>query len=103
MEQVYAAALLAQEAAIAALVDGAELTAPFEAAKAALISADPGGAGEELAAKLGKSIGTAIGLELREPSLTLGSKSKGAVQRQGLTLVHFSAKLERFVWDRGCA
>jgi hypothetical protein len=23
--------------------------------------------------------------------------------RQGLTLVHFSAQLERFVWDRGCA
>jgi len=21
---------------------------------------------------------------------------------QGLTLVHFSAQLERFVWDRGC-
>ena len=23
--------------------------------------------------------------------------------RQGPTLVHFSAQLERFVWDRGCA
>ena len=23
--------------------------------------------------------------------------------RQELTLVHFSAQLERFVWDRGCA
>ena len=22
---------------------------------------------------------------------------------QGLTLAHFSAQLERFVWDRGCA
>jgi hypothetical protein len=22
--------------------------------------------------------------------------------RQGLTLVHFSAQLERFLWDRGC-
>jgi len=22
---------------------------------------------------------------------------------QGLTLVHFSAQLERFAWDRGCA
>jgi hypothetical protein len=22
---------------------------------------------------------------------------------QGLTLVHFSAQLERFLWDRGCA
>jgi hypothetical protein len=26
-----------------------------------------------------------------------------AGSRQGLTLVHFSAQLERFVWDRGCA
>ena len=23
--------------------------------------------------------------------------------RQGLTLVHFSAQRERFLWDRGCA
>jgi hypothetical protein len=26
-----------------------------------------------------------------------------ATNGQGLTLVHFSAQLERFVWDRGCA
>jgi len=26
-----------------------------------------------------------------------------AYSRQGLTLVYFSAQLERFVWDRGCA
>ena len=26
-----------------------------------------------------------------------------AYGRQGLTLVHFSAQLERLVWDRGCA
>ena len=26
-----------------------------------------------------------------------------AADDQGLTLVHFSAQLERFVWDRGCA
>ena len=26
-----------------------------------------------------------------------------APARQGLTLVHFSAQLERFVWDKGCA
>jgi hypothetical protein len=33
-------------------------------------------------------------------------RSRGAWRkrpRQGLTLVHFSAQLERFVWDRGCA
>ena len=26
-----------------------------------------------------------------------------AALEQGLTLVHFPAQLERFVWDRGCA
>jgi len=26
----------------------------------------------------------------------------GAAAVQGLTLVHFSAQLKRFVWDRGC-
>ena len=26
-----------------------------------------------------------------------------APERQGLTLVYFSAQLERFLWDRGCA
>jgi hypothetical protein len=26
-----------------------------------------------------------------------------AAASQGLTLVHFSAQLERFFWDRGCA
>jgi hypothetical protein len=30
------------------------------------------------------------------------SKAKKSC-RQGLTLVHFSAQLECFVWDRGCA
>jgi len=30
-----------------------------------------------------------------------GKRSGGG--GQGLTLVHFSAQLERFVWDRGCA
>jgi len=27
---------------------------------------------------------------------------RAAPRRQGLTLVHFSAQLKRFVWDRGC-
>jgi hypothetical protein len=31
---------------------------------------------------------------------THGSTTPG---NQGLTLVHFSAQLERFVWDGGCA
>jgi len=29
-------------------------------------------------------------------------ESAVAAAGQGLTLVHFSAQLERFVWDRGC-
>ena len=29
--------------------------------------------------------------------------SERAKEWQGLTLVNFSAQLERFVWDRGCA
>ena len=81
MEDVYAAALAAQEAALKALVDGADLAAPHDAAKAALIAANPNGMGEQLAAKLGKTIGTAIGLELRESSMTLGPKSRGAPQK----------------------
>jgi nucleosome binding factor SPN SPT16 subunit len=81
MEETYDAALAAQEAALAALVDGADLAAPFDAAKAALIAANPRGKGEELAAKLGKTIGTAIGLELREASMMLGPKSRGAAQK----------------------
>lgn len=54
---------------------------PRRYAQAALIAANPGGKGEELAAKLGKTIGTAIGLELREPSMILGPKSRGAPQK----------------------
>ena len=83
MESVYAAVLAAQEAALGALKDGADLAAPYDAAKAALESAD--GVSEdaraELVSKLGKNVGTAIGLELREPSLVLGPKSRGAVQK----------------------
>ena len=30
-------------------------------------------------------------------------RAPNATPRQGLTLVHFSAQLERFVWDRECA
>jgi len=36
-------------------------------------------------------------------TLTLRMLAKNPDERQGLTLVHFSAQLERFVWDRGCA
>jgi len=35
---------------------------------------------------------------------TKGSTNSSSVTtHQGLTLVHFSAQLERFPWDRGCA
>ena len=83
MEDVYAAALAAQEAALAALVDGADLAAPHDAAKAALENASGLSAETRvsLVAKLGKNVGTAIGLELREPSLVLGPKSRGAAQK----------------------
>ena len=30
-------------------------------------------------------------------------RSSSPTSQQGLTRVHFSAQLERFVWDRGCA
>ena len=60
MEDVYAAALTAQEAAIVALVDGADLAAPTTGGR--LVAADPGGQGAALAAKI-KTVGTAIGLE----------------------------------------
>ena len=82
MESVYAAVLAAQEAALGALKDGADLAAPYDAAKAALESAD--GVSEDERAALApssKNVGTAIGLELREPSLVLGPKSRGAVQK----------------------
>ena len=83
MEDVYAAVLAAQEAALGALKDGADLAAPYDAAKAARESAE--GVSDDtraaLVSKLGKNVGTAIGLELREPSLVLGPKSRGAVQK----------------------
>ena len=31
-----------------------------------------------------------------------GQARRAAGRRQGLTLVHFSAQLKRFLWDRGC-
>jgi hypothetical protein len=40
----------------------------------------------------------------RQEGLQLKLEAKGMeTQRQGLTLVHFSAQLERCLWDRGCA
>jgi len=39
----------------------------------------------------------------RDDDMRLVLLKEAVVDRQGLTLVHFSAQLERFVWDRGCA
>lgn len=80
MEEIYAAATAAQEAALATLIDGADLAAPFAAAKQALLEANPAGRGEELVAMLGKTVGHAIGLELREKSISLGPKFRGSAQ-----------------------
>ena len=33
----------------------------------------------------------------------VGLEDLETAQTQGLTLVHFSAQLERIAWDRGCA
>lgn len=76
MEQVYGAVLAAQKAAIAALVPGAPLSAAHAAAHAALKAA----VGEDVLAKLGKSVGFAMGLELREAKLQLTASADVAVQ-----------------------
>jgi sulfate adenylyltransferase subunit 1 (EFTu-like GTPase family) len=34
--------------------------------------------------------------------VSASSEDAEAVNRQGLTLVHFSAQHQRFLWDRGC-
>jgi len=41
-------------------------------------------------------------LKQRHMAEVRAGRSAGRVG-QGLTLVHFSSQLERFVWDRGCA
>jgi hypothetical protein len=43
------------------------------------------------------------GLSSRVGKLNPAWNESFAPERQGLTLVHFSAQLERFVWYRGCA
>ena len=48
-------------------------------------------------------------VQCKDPALrsisihTARPASTSFASRQGLTLVQFSAQLERFVWDRGCA
>jgi Metallopeptidase family M24 len=76
MEKVYAALHKAQQAAIAALHPGARLSAAYDAAKSTL--ADAGG--DDLAAKLGKNVGFATHLELREAKLQLAPGSEAEVK-----------------------
>jgi Xaa-Pro aminopeptidase len=64
MEKVYSAVLAAEQAAIAALVPGTPLRSVYAAAQAALAGSAP-----ELADKLGKNVGFAMHLELRESKL----------------------------------
>jgi hypothetical protein len=45
----------------------------------------------------------AFTFNLRRYSLGGGGDGWRHGQWQGLTLVHFSAQLERFLWDGGCA
>jgi DNA polymerase sigma len=49
----------------------------------------------------------ATGLALQDADIDLVVLGAGPTTTegggQGLTLVHFSAQLERFLWDRGCA
>ena len=35
-------------------------------------------------------------------AVTAAAASFGRPSNQGVTLVHFSAQLKRFLWDRGC-
>ena len=44
---------------------------------------------------------TAMNTHAARQALVKGVTDAGA--RQGLTLDHFPAQLERFLWDRGCA
>jgi hypothetical protein len=40
--------------------------------------------------------------ELSHSSCVISSAVLPSALRQGLTLIHFSAQRERFMWDRGC-
>lgn len=76
MEQVYSAVLAAQKAAIAALVPDTPLSAVYEAAVAVLHEKAP----EDVVSKLGKNIGFAMGLELREAKLQIAAGNHVKVQ-----------------------
>jgi len=41
-------------------------------------------------------------LPMKSRLVSIGEDDNVFTQYQGLTLVHFSAQRERFLWDRGC-
>jgi nucleosome binding factor SPN SPT16 subunit len=99
----YMAVCEAQGAAIAALTDGAKMSAAYEAAVSVLKTKGE----ERLLAKMPKNVGHAIGLELRDNTNAL-SASNDKVVKAGMTFnvslgkstdnmhnVHFSSWLHR--------
>lgn len=73
---MYTAVLAAQHAAVAALVPGAPLSASHAAAAAVLQEQLPA----DVAARLGKVVGFATGIELRESKLQLSASNDTVVQ-----------------------
>jgi nucleosome binding factor SPN SPT16 subunit len=69
MERVYGAVSAAQKAAIMALVPNTPLSAVYEAAVAALRENVP----DDVVSTLGKNVGFAMGLELREAKLQIAA------------------------------
>jgi nucleosome binding factor SPN SPT16 subunit len=84
MEREYAAVLAAQQAASAALVEGAPLSAAHAAAVAALEGAGEAGARLLAVGGVGKSVGHGIGLELRETGAALSAKNTSAEVKAGM-------------------
>ena len=78
-EATYAAVLKAQEAGIAALVEGATCASVFEAVRASLAGAE-GVDGAMLASKLTKNVGTAMGLEFRDMTFILNAKCENKIK-----------------------
>jgi len=82
-EATYSAVLAAQEAGLAALVDGATCSSVYEAVKESLTNAE-GVDGAMLASKLTKNVGTSIGLEFRDMTFALSAKCDSVI-KAGMT------------------